>query len=203
MVALAFAGRESTLVTAGEDSTALVWDLPGLLEAGCACRVDLTEQQLQTLWRDLASADAAGAYEAVQTLARLPTGAVPFLLAVHPVSAEKLSRLMKELESETFDARASATKELAQMGKFAEASLRKLLAGKPSLEARRRAEELLELLADPVAMTEHLRLVRAVEVLEMIGTEPAKQVLHGIAEGAAEAPLTRQAKDALTRLIRK
>jgi WD40 repeat protein len=204
VAAVAFAGRGSTLLTAGEDSTALVWDLPGLLAAGRARGIELTERQLQSLWRELASADAARAYEAVQTLARAPAGAVPYLRErVKPVSAERLARLMKELDSDTFDVRASAVRELAQMGKFAEASLRKLLAGRPSLEARRRAEELLELLADPVAMTEHLRLVRAVEVLEMIGTEPAKEVLRAIAEGAADAPLTRQAKDALTRLARK
>jgi hypothetical protein len=204
VVAVAFAGRGSTLVTAGEDCTALVWDLPGLLEAGRARGIELTERQLQTLWRELASSDAAMAYEAVQTLARAPAVAVPLLRErVKPESAERLARLMQELESETFDVRVAAVRELAQMGKFAEASLSKLLAGKPSLEARRRAEELLELLADPVAMTEHLRLVRAVEVLEMIGTEPAKEVLRGIAGGAADAPLTRQAKDALARLSRK
>jgi hypothetical protein len=140
----------------------------------------------------------------VQTLARAPAGAVPFLSRrVKPVSEERLARLMKELDSETFDVRAAAVRELAQMGKYAETSLRKLLAVKPSLEARRRAEELLELLADLVAMTEHLRLVRAIEVLEMVGTEPAKQVVSTVAAGAAEAPLTRQAKDALARLARK
>jgi hypothetical protein len=204
MVAVVFASRGSTLITAGEDGTALVWDLPGLLDAGRSRTVELTERQLQTLWRELASEDAARAYEAVQTLSRAPAGAVPFLSErVKPVSEERLARLMKELDSETFDVRAAAVRELAQMGKYAEASLRKLLAGKPSLEARRRAEELLEVLADPVAMTEHLRLVRAVEVLEMIGTEPARQVLRTVAAGAAEAPLTRQAKDALTRLAGK
>jgi WD40 repeat protein len=204
VIALAFAARGSTLITAGEDGTSLVWDLPGLLEAGRARVVELTERQLQTLWRDLASADAARAYEAVQTLARAPAGAVPFLREhVHRMSAERLAQLMKELDSDTFTVRTGAMKELAQMGKFAEASLRKLIAERPSVEARRRAEELLELLTDPVAMTEHLRMVRAVEALEMIGNEPARQVLRAVAAGSAEAPLTRQAKDALTRLERK
>ncbi len=203
VAALAFATRGSTLVTAGEDGSVLVWDLPGLLEVGRARTVDLTERQLQILWQDLASTDAARAFEAVQTLARAPASAVPFLRErVRPVSSERLTQLLKELDSDTFNVRSEAMRELASLGKFAETSLRKLLAGKPSLEARRRAEELLDLLAEPVAMAEHLRLVRAVEVLEMIGTEPARKVLRSIAAGATEAPLTRQAKDSLARLER-
>jgi dipeptidyl aminopeptidase/acylaminoacyl peptidase len=201
VVAVAFAGRGSTLVTASHDATALVWDLPALLDVGRSRALELSAPQLQTLWRDLGGADAPQAYEAVQTLARAPAQAVPFLREqVPPVSAEKLARLLKELDSEKFAIRAQAVKDLAQMGPFAEASLRKLLAGKPSLEARRRAEELLATLADPAAMTEHLRTVRAVEVLEMIGTAPARGVLHTIADGAADAPLTKQAKAALRRL---
>ena len=201
VVGIAFAERGSTLVTASQDGTALVWDVPALLESGRSQTIELSVLQLRTLWRDLGGADAPAAYEAVQTLARAPAQTVPFLRDhVPPASAEKLARLLKDLDNDKFDVRIQAMKELAQMGQFAEASLRKLLASKPSLEARRRAEELLALLADPAAMTEHLRTVRAVEVLEMIGTESARRVLHALAKGASDAPLTRQAKDALTRL---
>jgi WD40 repeat protein len=204
VVAVAFAGRGSTLITASQDGTALVWDVPGLLEAGRSRVIELSERQVQSLWRDLGSEDAPRAYEAVEMLSRAPARTVPFLRQQVPVvSAEKLNRLLKELDDDKFDVRVQAMKELAQMGKFAEASLRKMLAGKPSLEARRRAEELLDLLADPAAMTEYLRALRAVEVLEMIGTEPARKLLQGLAEGAAEAPLTREAKAALARLARK
>ncbi len=157
VVAVAFAGRDSTLITASQDATALVWDLPALLEGSRSRVLELSTRQLQTLWRDLGSEDAAAAYEAVQTLAPAPGQTVPFLAEhVPPVTAEKLARLLKELDSDTFEVRIQAMKAVAQMGQFAEPSLRKLLAGKPSLEARRRAEELLTLLADPAAMTEHL-----------------------------------------------
>jgi WD40 repeat protein len=203
IIAVAFAEGGSTLITAGRDGTALFWDLPALLEAGLSKTIDLSEAQVQALWRDLGS-DAPRAYEALETLRRAPSQSVPFLREhLVPVAAEKRDRRIKELDSDQYEIRIRATNELAQMGKFAEPGLRKLLAEKPTLEARKRAEDLLALLNNPAAMTEHLRALRAVEVLERIGTEPAQKVLQALADGAAEAPLTREANAALARCHRK
>jgi hypothetical protein len=91
-------------------------------------------------------------------------------------------------------------RELEELGELAEAALRKMLAGKPSLEARRRAEELLEKLRGPLPAGERLRSLRAVEVLEHAGTESARELLTRLASGAPEARLTREAKGALQRL---
>jgi WD40 repeat protein len=195
---------DSALITASVDGAALVWDLPALLEAGRSKGMQLSAGQVQALWRDLASEDASRAYEAVETLARAPVQTVPFLREqVMPISEEELARRIKELDSDDHKTRIRATNELAKMGKFAEPALRKLLAEKPTLEARRRAEELLALLNNPSAMTEYLRALRAVEVLERIGTDSARRALQTLAEGAASAALTREAKAALTRLNQK
>jgi WD40 repeat protein len=204
VIAVAFAQRDSALITASVDGAALVWDLPALLEAGRSKGMQLSTQQVQALWRDLASEDASRAYEAVETLARAPAQTVPFLREqIAPVLEENLARRIKELDSDDYKTRVRAMSELAKMGKFAEPKLRRLLAEKPTLEARRRAEELLALLNTPSAMTEHLRALRAVEVLERIGTDSARQALQTLAEGAASAGLTHEAKAALTRLNRK
>jgi WD40 repeat protein/DNA-binding Lrp family transcriptional regulator len=204
VIAVAFAQRDSALITASVDGTALVWDLPALLEVGRSKGIQLSAQQVQTLWRDVASEDASRAYEAVETLARAPAQTVPFLREqVTPMSEEDLARRIKELDSDDYKTRIRAVNELAKMGKFAEPALRKLLAEKPTLEARRRAEELLTLLNTPSAMTEHLRALRAVEVLERIGTDSARQALQTLANGAASASLTREAMAALDRLSRK
>ncbi len=204
VIAAAFAQHDFALITASVDGTALVWDLPALLEAGRSKGMQLSAQQVQALWRDLASDDAPRAYEAVETLARAPAQTVPFLREqVAPVLEENLARCIRELDSDEYKTRMGAMNELSQMGKFAEPALRKLLAEKPTLEARRRAEELLALLNTPSAMTEHLRALRAVEVLERIGTDSARQALQTLAEGAASAGLTREAKAALGRLNRK
>ena len=50
---------------------------------------------------------------------------------------------------------------------------------------------------------EEMQALRAVEVLEMIGTAEARKVLEGLARGAAECDLTREAKAALERLARR
>jgi len=50
------------------------------------------------------------------------------------------------------------------------------------------------------ASAETLRQGRAIEVLEHIATPEARQLLQTIAEGAAGAGLTREAKAALERL---
>ena len=85
----------------------------------------------------------------------------------------------------------------------AEPALRKVLTGKPSLEARRRAEALLEKLRGPVTSPEHLRALRVVEVLEHVGTPAAREVLTILANGAPGARPTRAAKAALARLARE
>ena len=64
----------------------------------------------------------------------------------------------------------------------------------------RRLEELLRKMEDEGITSEHLRALRSVEVLEMIGTAAARKVLQNLASGAAEAEQTRKAKAALGRL---
>jgi hypothetical protein len=92
--------------------------------------------------------------------------------------------------------------ELEQLSETAEPALRKALTDDPPPEARRRIERLLDKLRQsrlrPPA--ERVRLVRAVEVLELIGSPAARQVLATLAGGAPEAQLTLEAKTALERL---
>src|SRR5262249_14954338 len=62
---------------------------------------------------------------------------------------------------------------------------------------------LLEKLGGGPASGELLRSLRALEVLEDIGTPPAQQVLQTLAEGFPEARITWEAKASLSRLQRK
>jgi hypothetical protein len=80
----------------------------------------------------------------------------------------------------------------------AEPALRRALAGRPSLEVRQRLEKLLDQLAHP--SPDVLRALRAIEVLESVGTAEAKAVLGKLAAGQPGAGLTREAKAALRRL---
>jgi hypothetical protein len=71
-----------------------------------------------------------------------------------------------------------------------------------SAEQRRRIEEALATLTD-VPQAHALRDLRAVEVLERMGSAEAKSLLEMLANGAPEARLTREAEAALQRLARR
>jgi hypothetical protein len=86
------------------------------------------------------------------------------------------------------------------MADLAAPALRQTLEAKPSAEVRRRAENLLAALDQPITNAEMLRRLRAVEVLEQIGTPAAREQLKALAGGAAGATLTRAAADAVKRM---
>ena len=90
-----------------------------------------------------------------------------------------------------------------KLGELAEGALRRLVESKPSVEAGRRAEELLDKLRGGRASGELLRSLRAVEVLEDVGTPQARHLLNTLAGGTPEARLTREAKASSRRLARK
>ena len=78
-------------------------------------------------------------------------------------------------------------------------SLVRTLGNNPSAEASKQIKALLAILDEP-PQGDRLRLHRAVEVLEDIGSPEARRVLKRIAGGDPAALLTREAKGALDRL---
>src|SRR5262249_51795773 len=117
-----------------------------------------------------------------------------------PVSrteGDRIARLIADLDGERFAVRQQAAAELAAFGDLARPALKKALTTATSLEQRRRLEGLL---ARPASLgPESLRDLRALEVLEYLATPEARQVLRGLADGAPEGWLTRQARAALGR----
>jgi hypothetical protein len=111
-----------------------------------------------------------------------------------------MARRVAELDSDNLATREQASRELEKVGEQAEEALRRLLDGKPSVEARRRAERLLRRLATPVAEEDRLREMRALEVLERIGSAEGTRLLQTLAGGAAGAWQTREAAAAAKRL---
>ena len=203
---LRFAGDGKTLVSAGEDGTALIWDLPAAIEA--ARRRPLrtaSDQKLAKLWADLETDNALRAYAAICELAATPRETVPFLkerLRPAVVDTQRIARLVTELDAKQFAVRDKAMQELERLGEAAGPALRKALAGEAPPEVRRRVEQLLEKLHQRVKSAESLRLLRALEVLEQLGTPEARKVLETLAQGARQAPLTQEATMALERLGR-
>ena len=111
--------------------------------------------------------------------------------------------MIADLDDERFAVREKATTELEKLGKEIEPALHKALQGKPSLEVRRRIDRLLEKLESAAPSPEQLRLLRALEVLEHIGTPEARELLRTLAKGASGARLTQEAKASLDRLANR
>jgi hypothetical protein len=67
----------------------------------------------------------------------------PYRTALPPADAKKIAQLVADLDSNQFTARHKAFDDLEKLGPLAEAELKKVLAGKPSVEVAKRLEELL------------------------------------------------------------
>jgi RNA polymerase sigma factor (sigma-70 family) len=201
---LTFAPDGRSLVTGSWDATALVWDLSGR-ELAQKQRGPLTDAELTARWDALSRAESADAYPAVLSLANAPKQSVAYLRA--RVAADKLpdpkviARWLADLDDEEFEVRETASRELARLGKAAEAELRRARAAPPSTEVRRRLDELLDKLGAGAA--ESVRWQRVVAVLELAGTAEARELLEQLATKAAGEDVRRQAKGALDRLAKR
>jgi WD40 repeat protein len=200
---LVFMPNGRALATGMEDGTILVWDLERDSWPTSPVEHDLDQKKLDALWTDLLADDAARAYRAIHQLTEASEQTVPFLrerLQAKTDSDVKMAaRLIADLDSSEFTVRDTSAKKLAKIGRPAEPALRQALAGRPSAEVRRRAEALLAG-PRPIPTGSFLRELRAVWVLERIGTEAAREVLEKLAAGFPDALLTQDAKASLERL---
>ena len=166
-------------------------------------KAKMSAEQIQSLWEELGDADATIAYQAVQSLADYPDQALTvFKIRLRPAvapDAERLTKLIAKLNDAKFQERERASKELEELGDSAAPALRKALAAGQPAEAQRRTTLLVRRLEIPVTARELLRIIRAVEVLEKIGTNEARELLQSLGKGAPEARLTSEAQDSLKR----
>ncbi len=211
ITAIALSADGKTLATGSRDTTVLLWQARSLLSDAPPRSVELSRKRLQHLWADLARDRSVAAYRAIDLLAAAATQTPAFLNErLQPVpapNAQRLERWLADLDSEQFTARQEATEGLEQLGELAAPALRRLLADRPSLEVRRRAEAILEKLLSGAAWAastpERLRQWRALQVLELLGTAEARQVLEKLARGAPGARVTEEARAALKRLAQR
>jgi hypothetical protein len=206
---LAFSADGKILVSGGNDTTALVWDLTGRLAMGTKYGAALSAEELEKHWKIFAGEDAEAAFCSMQQLIADPTRSVAYLRArLHPVASadeKRLQQFIADLESDQFTVREKVTSELEKLGPAALDAVQKALDGKPALETRRRLEPLVEKIqrGQWPASGERLRIWRALEVLERAGTPEAKEVLAALANGAPGARQTGEAKAALERLAQR
>jgi WD40 repeat protein len=189
---LAFAPHGRALVSASLDHSALVWDVTGFWD-GRWPAPKLSAAELARLWAELGSDRADKAYRAVWALALSPKQSVPFLAGkLFPKEAD---RLIADLEDDVAAVRNQAYAELKALGPLAVGALRR---AKPRLaEAKNRIQLLLAAKsARDLPPSRRLQLMRALEVLELAGSPPARGVLEDLAGeewsgGEARAALQR------------
>jgi WD40 repeat protein len=203
-VSLAFSPDGKALATGGADATVLIWDVNELVPRRGPAGAELTPSQKERLWEDLAGDQAGRAYEAIWALAEHPGEVEAFLqerlrTCTRGVSV-RLASLIGALDDDRFPVRQKAVEELEGFSHVAEPALRGALEGKPSLEVRRRAEQLLRKLREKEPGPDSLRILRAVEALEHLGTPSARQVLAELAREEVPTLLSWGAKAALRRL---
>jgi hypothetical protein len=205
VVSLALAQDGKTLVSGSDDTTALVYDIAGLPREEKPAVTELQSDRVDALWNELASDDGKKINDAVSGLSAAPKQTVPMLQGrVKPVVApdpKRVAQLIADLDSNSFPVRQKASDELEKLGELAGEALKKVLAKNPGLEMQMRVERLLErLVTGQPPPPEQLQALRALEVLERIGTPDARQVVDGIASGAGGALLTREARRTLERM---
>jgi WD40 repeat protein len=207
LTGMAFSPDGRRLATVSGDTTGLLWDAePVAKKLAPLATAALAKEKLPALWEVLGEADGGKAFEAIRALAGDPAKAVPFLAErvkpVTPPDGKQIARMISDLDAEQFDVRDAAHKGLETLGELALAPLRAALKGKPSAEQRRSLEELVKAAASTSSTGERLRLVRAIEALEMIATPEAIRILKEVAAGAPDTLPTNQAQAVLARLGR-
>jgi RNA polymerase sigma factor (sigma-70 family) len=205
--ALAFSPDGRRLVSGSVDTTALVWDASRLEQAAERPTKELKADRLEALWQALLGGGTAQAYQAVGDLANSPQEAVPFLKTrlseVSWPDPKEVPRLLADLDSDQFNVRENASAALEELGEVAEPLLRKALEGVPSTEVRVRVGALLVERKDHGLPAKKVRVVRALEVLEQVGTAEARAVIEGLAMVKEPDWLRQEAEATLERWARR
>jgi WD40 repeat protein len=199
-VRLQFSPDSSVLASGGLDGAVLLWDVWGKHDKALAA-LPKTRAGREAIWTGLAG-EAKAAYSLMCRLQRASDGTVRlFEKRLVPVdaSANQVAKLLEGLASDDFEERELSSQRLERLGHLAIGPLTNAKRS-TDLEVRRRAERLLEQLSEGHCPPHVLRDVRAIGVLERIGTQRAIRLLRKLATGHPDARQTREALAACDRL---
>jgi hypothetical protein len=191
--ALAFSADGRRLVSFG-DGEGLVWDL----------RRPRKEKKKSDPFADLLADDGPTVYRAMWALADDPLAPAMLREKIPPMRLdarpERIRHLIADLESPRFPVRDAATRALAALQENARSALLAALQKDPSVETLRRIRTLLATL-DGGPNGPELRVVRAVRVMALHGSEAARDVLREWSEGTPGLRLTEEARAAFARKL--
>jgi WD40 repeat protein len=195
-----FSADGKYLLSCGSDTTAILWKVPQLprRKEGAAA-----PKQLLQWWQALGKRETALAYQAQGQLAAAANGIAFLKDQLRPAKApdpQQVAGWIRELNDDRFKIRKKAQDALEDLDDLAAPALEKALKNPPSLEANRRIRQLLDRLE--TLTPQQLQVLRAIEVLEWIGTPEERAVLGRLAQGAPSARITVEAQAALRRMAR-
>lgn len=198
---LAFSADGSLLASAGQDATAVVWDVAKLRAKLPKATVSpATRDQLEAWWNGLASVDGKVVNQAVWSLVDRPVEALALLRAkLKPVlksDAAEVERLITELNDAQYAVREKASRRLAALGEGARPALTVGLKSVTAPEARTRIARLLKVIDGQYAPA-RLQPLRALEVLEKIGGPKAREQLESLARRSTDEEI----RDELQRVL--
>ena len=204
--AVAFSPDGTWLAAGTKDGRIRLWRLADLVLGGDRT-AKIRREELDAAWNDVASAEPLIGYRAMVRLVSAPGIALPFcstrLIATPRFDADRVRRLMIQLDDDDFAVRERATEELGRYSESVRATLRAAQrGGKLSPEAASRVRRLLERLDGSETTPDRLRDTRMVQVLEWMATPDARSKLAELAKGEPGSPLTEDANLALARLAR-
>lgn len=198
---LTFSADGKRLISTSHDGTALVWDVT--VTAGPRAPV-APVGGMEEAGRLLGSPDAAQAQRALDFCHRNPAEAVKWLGEKVPVPAAvppaKIAALVADLDSDDYQTRRGAARDLEAIGGEAVRAVRTAAEKSASPEVRKAAAEILNKLEGPATKPDDLRVLRAVEVLEAVATPDARAVLAKWAAGPPDHRQTTEAAAAVARL---
>lgn len=202
--ALRFTPDGRRLVSFDGEGMKLVWDAGRLARVARERLPQLSPTEFEKLWADLLDGDAFRTYRAARYLADDPRRGMSFLKehlqAVPVVEPKHLEKLIADLQNENAAVRRKAMTELRTHGEAALGALSLPVEGR---RGHRAVEMMVRKLEVQYATPERARSLKALHMLEQIGTADARQLLETLARGAAGTKLTVEARAAANRLAKQ
>ena len=200
--ALVFSVDGRRLMSLDGSGLKLDWDARRLSTTAFAKLRPPSDSEMTDLWDSLGDADAFQTYRTARLLAADPKRAVAFLKdrlqPVPPGNTAVINQLVADLQNPNGSVRRKAMAALRTHGEAALGALLKMAPNNPGFNQN--ISLMINRLESTGNTRERQQSVRAVQVLEQIGTTEAKELLEKLSKGAAGAPLTVAAQSGLDRL---
>jgi hypothetical protein len=200
--ALVFAPDGKELIAMGLNGSRLSWRMAEVRRLNAVRLSPLSESAFADLWNELAQRDVFRVYRARRHLLADPRRAVSLLggrlKPVPPGDTARIGQLVADLGSASAAVRRKAMTELR--AKHGEAALGALLQNPNRPQNAHGMMTFEQKLLNQYSTPERARDLKAVRVLEEIGTPEARKVLEKLSKGAAGVRLTTASKSALDRL---